>query len=277
VTTLEAKQREVSFLSRFDQKVHRIAKIRHPLLGKAVEPSRPWSAVHTQHDDSEWLLDLLRTGYLEKGVEREFPLNVVSRYALPGRRSGEPGLIVEARVISHLPALVRQGFDTRPATLAEALGVLERCTEVAEADQTAYLIGVASTTGWTKEAKDYIKGGGSGRSFSHRLVLSCLVDLHHMALIHNESDQRLASLASLFGPYLPEDQMASVVRHIRRQLLVYSSLSLSEIAEEMAIDLKLVQRAAQQLVDGGEFSLDEIEGIGSVISHREPNVQLAQT
>lgn len=275
VTALEAKQRELSFISRFDQKVHRIAKIRHPLLGEAIQPSRPWSGAHTHFDDSEWLLDLLRTGYLERGVEQEFPLNVVSRYSVPRRKSGEPGLILEARVMSHLPALVRHGFDTRPATFAEVLGVLETYSEEAEEDETAYIVGVASTTGWTKEARDYIRASGSGRSFSHRLVLPCLVDLHHMAVVYNEADQRLTSFISLFGPYLPEDRMASVVEYMRRQLLLYDSLSLSEVAEQMTVDLEIVRKAAKHLVDGGGFSMDEVEGIGSVISHREPNVQLA--
>ena len=266
VTAPEAKQRELSFISRFDRKVYKITTLRHPLDGRVMRIGFAWSEIHTQTDESARLMELLKTGYLDREVEQEMPLNVVSRCTIPASGPGKPGLVLEARVLSHLPALVRQGFDTRPAMLAELLRVLEQCIETSEAQDVTYLVGVAATTGWLPEARAYVEASGSGRSFSHRLVLPCLVDLHDMALIYNEADQRLAPLVSLFAPRLPEERLIAIMEHIQRELRVYSSLSLAEVSDQMKASLETVRDAAERLAASGAFRLDDIEGIGPVIS-----------
>jgi excisionase family DNA binding protein len=266
VTTIEAKQRELGFITQFDRKVHRIVKLRNPLIEDVVYPPFPWEELHTSQDDSERLMDLLRTGYLEEDVERELPLNAVSRYTIPPEDAKGIGLILEARVLSHLPAIVRQGFDTRPATLAELLRVLEICIEKVEASPAAYLVGIAATTGWTAEARGYIEGRDLGRSFSHNMVLPYLIDLHEMTLIYNEADQRLIPLAPLFTPYLPEDQLTSITEYIRQRLQIYDSLSLTEVAEQMKTPLETVKEATDKLVANADYRTYEVEGIGTVIS-----------
>lgn len=208
---------------------------------------------------------LLRTGYLDQNTEQEMPLNALSRYTVPAAGPDRPGLVLEARVLSHLDILVRQGYDSRPASLAELLRVLDQCIEAAEAQEMAWLIGVAATTGWSDEARAYIEGSSPGRSFTHRLVLPYLVDLHEMTLTHSQVDQRLLPLAPLFTPYLPEDLVLGVMEHIRRELLVYSSLSLAEVAAQRKVSMAIVQDAAERLVASGPYRLDELPGVGAVI------------
>lgn len=269
VTALEAKQREMGFITRFDQKIHSIVEIRHPIEDKVLRPPLPWSGLHTYRDESEKLLDLLHTGYLDQDTKQEMPLNLISRYTIPIAQGRKVGLILEARVLSHLPALVRQGFDSQRATLTEMLGVLESCIEIAETQEIAYVICVAATTGWTEEAKAYVKASGTGRSFSHRLVLPCLVDLHDITLIHNTTDQRLDPLASLFSPRSSEDRMAQVVDYVQQQLRLYNSLPFSEVMEQTKMDMETVQQAVERLVDAGGIYIGEVEGIGRVLSLRE--------
>lgn len=269
VTALEAKQREMGFITRFDQKIHSIVEIRHPIEDKVLHPSLPWSGLHTYRDESDRLLDLLHTGYLDQDTKQGMPLNLISRYSIPTTQDRGGKLILEARVLSHLPALVRQGFDSRRATLTELLRVLESCIEIAETQETAYVIGVAATTGWKEEAKDYVKASGSGRSFSHRLVLPYLVDLHDITLIHNTADERLVPLASLFSPRSSEDRMAQVIDYVKQQLRLYNSLPFSEVIEQTKTDMETLQRAVERLVDAGGIYIGEVEGIGRVLSLRE--------
>ena len=266
VTQEEAKRRELSFMARFDEKVRRIAKLKHPLCEDVVRPPGSWDELRSHTDQSARLMELLRTGYLEEHVERSVPLNPVTRYTLPAHGAGCPGLIIEARVLSHLPAYVRQGFDTRPATLAELLQVLGDYMEPAGERNAGYLVGVASTTGWVADAIEYVQADTPGRSFFHPLVLPCLVDLHAMRLTYAEADERLAALASLFSPYLPEDQIVTVMSRIRQGVGVYGSLALGEVADEMRVSIDLVQRAAERLASADGFRIIEIEDIGLVIT-----------
>ena len=272
VTAEEAKRRELSFIARFDEKVRRIAKLKHPLSEGVLRPPGSWEELRSHTDQSARLMELMRTGYLEEHVERSVPLNPVSRYTLPPRKPDQPGLIIEARVLSHLPALVRQGFDSRPATLAELLQVLGECMKTAGERNAGYLVGVASTTGWVADARDYVQASTPGRSFYHRLVLPCLVDLHAMRVTYDGEDDRLAPLASLFTPYLPEDQVVGVMDRIRQELRVYSSLALRDVADEMRVSLDLVRRAAERMASTDGFRVMEIEDIGLVIT-----VSAAQT
>lgn len=269
VTALEARQRELGFISRFDHKVRRIAKLRHPLYNRVLQPSTSWLEQHVAMDDSRRLMQLLQTGYLSEEAERGLPVNPLSRYVLPESGSNEPGLIIEAQVRSHLPVMVRQGFDTRPATMAELLQVLERSIELAESRDVACLVGIAATTGWTPDAEAYIEGASEGRSFFHEQVLPCLIDLHDMQMIYRAEDQRIVPLVSLFEPYLPEEKVSQVVDYVKRELLTSHGVSVEEVTAAMEIDRKRVREAFDRLLDQGGYRLEEIPSVGTVIRRAE--------
>jgi len=266
VTALEAKQRELGFVSRFDRKMHKITTLRYPLDGRVMRVTFSWPEIHTEMDESARLMELLRTGYLDREIEQEMPLNVVSCYTIPASGPGTPGLVLETRVLSHLPTLVRQGFDTRSASLADLLRVLEQCIEVAEAQDVAYLVGVAATTGWAPEARAYVEASGTGRSFSHRLVLPCLVDLHEMTLVYNESDSRLAPMVSLFAPRLPEEEISQATEYIAQALLASHGVTVEEVCEEANMDEQYVRIAFERLVEQGTHRWDQVPSIGQVLS-----------
>lgn len=271
VTTPEAKQRELSYIRRFDQKVRGISKIRHPVQESLIEAPVSWSTVHTALDESDWLLDLLGTGYLEQETEQEMPLNPVSRYSLPARVPGGTGLVLEARVISHLPSLVRLGFDTRPASLAQLLRILESCTEAAESQEAAYVLGIASTTGWDPAARAYVHDrDSSGRSFSHRLVIPFVVDLHEMTVVYDEADHRTAQLASLVAPRLAQEEVQRAIDHIGRSLLTSHGVGIQEIAEESGISEEYVRAAFGRLVEEETHRLEDVRDVGEVLMRVQP-------
>jgi Mn-dependent DtxR family transcriptional regulator len=55
------------------------------------------------------------------------------------------------------------------------------------------------------------------------------------------------------------------MERIQRELRVYSSLPVAEVAEQMGESLETVKEAARRLAASGTFRVDEIEGIGLVI------------
>jgi excisionase family DNA binding protein len=265
VNALEARQREKNYTARFDTKVQRITKIWHPLRSQIINPSQPWSQLHQATDEAETLMKLLHTGFLEEDVEQSMPLNMASRYHLPDESPKAPGLILEARMLAHLTTFVEQGYDTQPATLQELDRVLDTIVQEAEEREVAYLVGVASPTGWTAEAQEYIATGEAGSTFHHRFVLPCLVDLADLQVFHNPADDRLTPLVSLFSPRLSTEEVARAIAYIKRALVMSSGVSVQEVHAETGIDEALIHQAFSKLEENGSHRVEEIEGIGQVI------------
>jgi hypothetical protein len=180
------------------------------------------------------------------------------------------GLVLEARALSHLPAQVRVGYDTKPASLADLLRILEACIQVAESEEVAYVVGVASTTGWHPDARAYVESGGTGRTFSHRLVVPCLVDLQQMTLEFDESDSRLAPLVSLFAPQLPEEEVERAMDHILRALLMSHGVTVDEICEEAGVAEEYVRIAFERLVEQGTHRWEKVPSVGQVLTQAGP-------
>jgi len=264
VTAQEARRREAGFISRFDAKVHRVTKLWHPQREQIITAPPSWDRVHTTSDDAQLLMRLLQTGFLEREVEQRLPLNKVSRYLIPAA-TNTLGLLLEARVCAHLPALVEQGFDTEPATLAYLEETLDAAAQEAERLKVAYLVGLASPTGWTTQAEAYIAGGKTGRAFFHRLVLPCLVDLEAMRLVFDQNDPRIAPLASLFLPRLPEEELHRIIERIEQILLTSHGASVAELVHGTGLEERLVLQAFDHLIEKGTHRVEDIPDIGKVI------------
>jgi len=269
LTAQEARRREQQYITRFDTKVRRITKLWHPVRQQVISPSRPWEQLHRATDEVETLMALLHTGFLDETLEREMPLNVASRYTLPGAGAQQPGLILEAQVLSPLSVLVKEGFATEPLSMDVLAPVLERCVQTAEAQSSAYLIGIVATTGWAVDAIAAITGGETGQAFSHPLVLPCLVDLESLVLTFNTQDTRIAPLASLFAVRLPEEELEHAIALIERELRRSHSVAAADLLAEPGMDTAIVGRAFARLVQQGTHRIETLPDIGEVIVRTE--------
>lgn len=263
----EARRREQNYIARFDTKVRRITKLWHPLQQQVITPPRPWDALHLESDAVETLMVLMHTGFLSENLEREMPLNVASRYTLPGAEA-RPGMILEAQVLSDLPKLVKQGFTAEPLGVDALMPVLERCAKMAEAQSAAYLIGLAATSGWSAEAIAVV-AGDVGRTYHHPRVLPCLVDLESFTLIFNAQDARIAPLAALFTPRLPEEELEYAITLIEHELASSHSVAAADLLSEPGIDTALIHRAFAHLVQQGTHRIETLPDIGEVIVRTE--------
>lgn len=266
VTSVKAKTREINFIARFDQKVRQVATLRDPVTGRALRIA-DWGRCHVTEDDTASLLEVLGVGYLDKAFLARIPLNLRSRYEVSA--SGEQSsLVMEAIAISRLEAHARDGFDAAPATLSDLLPYLQERAEQAESIKVTYVLGIAATSGWDQEATGYINADTRGRSYSHRLLLPYLVDLHTGEMIYNTLDERLTSLADLFSPQLFGEEVQTVVDYVRQTMLTsgLSSLTASQVTKALAVGPEVVREALQQLSSDGEFTMEEISGLGLVIA-----------
>ena len=266
----EAKRREINFISRFDRKILSIDALRNPVTGAVARVER-WDACHETGDEAGRLMELLKVGFLDRQISDTMPFNLRSRYRVTDgkARKGEPAaLVIEARVVSHLEAHLRDGFDTRPMGVEELMPILNEALREAEASQTIHILGLASTSGWDQEARHYVASTRSGDSFNHRLLLPCLIDLVDHALIVNPTDSRLESFASLFSLKLFEEDVADTVKYLRDATWI-ESVTLSQVMQRLAVDERVAREAFGQLAGAEEYRVDEINGLGSVISRAE--------
>lgn len=269
ITSVEAKMRENRFIARFDQKVRQVATLREPRSGEVLRIA-DWDRCQVTGDDTARLLEILKVGYLDKPFLDRVPVNLRSCYEVPIAGDRRPRLVIEAVVFSHLEAHVRDGFDTTPATLADLLPLVEDRAERAEDMNVTYVLGIAATSGWGGEAADYIRADVQGRSFSHRLLLPYLIDLHTNEVIYNTLDERMAVLADLFSPQLFGEKVQAVVDYVHQTMHTsgLSSLTASQITKALAVRPEVVREAFRQLNNDGEFTMEEISGLGLVIARR---------
>jgi excisionase family DNA binding protein len=267
VTALEARQRELGFINRFERKIHEITSIRHPFLDNQVYRVGDWSQRREVSDETVTLMQLLRTGYLDKATGDRLPANQSVRFRV-GDRPGQPVLWLEARSVSHLAAHVEDGFDTRPAGLDDLMPHLRSAMESAEAGQAGIILGVAATTGWEREAAEYLTAPRTG--FTHHLVRACLIDLQSGTFIYNRLDHQLEPFVGLFTPELPEEQVARAAAFVEHELQLRASLSLEEVTRQTGLPEALARRAFEQLAAGAKYRVMQLEPVGSVISPAGP-------
>lgn len=263
VTALEARQREQAFIARFDRKVREIDRIRHPLDGQ-VYVIEDWDALRRASDETAALMEYLHVGYLDKRVADRLPLNVALGFQIAGK-ANRAGLSLEAQVLSNLAAHARDGFATQPATVDDLMPRLQHAIETAEADKAAVILGLASTSGWDKAALEMVSADVRGGSFTHRLVMPCLIDLLHGTVTYNTLDERLKPFAGLLTPVLAEEEIERIVHLIQETLLLRESLSLAEVMHDAPASEDLARQAFERLTRSGQYEVQEIERVGTVI------------
>lgn len=271
VTALQACQREQAYISRFDAKVQKITRLRHPISGQIITPTHSWAELRETSDQADELMELLRTGFLAADIEQTLPLNRSSGYRIPVKDGNRKALILAVRLIAHLPALIEQGFDTQPATAQEATRLLDEAIRKAESEASAILVGLASPTGWSQEARNYVVSGEPGRTFYHPAVLPYLVDLDRMSIAINPGDDRLAPMAPLFAPLLLEEGIAQAIEYIKRMLRTTGRVFISEISRDTGLDIVTIGQAFARLVQSGEYAAEDDPAFGKAIARtRQP-------
>lgn len=262
VASHEARQRELTFISRFDQKVRQIVTLKNPVTN-TVYKNIDWNTAHSAADSSAEVMSLLNTGFLDAEAASTLPFNSRSLYTLG---AGNASMMLEARVLTHLEKHIADGFDTAPIGMASVLPLLQETIQSAEKSNRAYALGLASPTRWSSEAVDYVASTQTGRAFSHRLMLLYLIDLSSGRVSRNIFDSRSSALASLFSILLPEEEIEQAMRAVREAVVRHGSITLKEAVADTQFSEDTVKAAFDRLVATGSFAIADVRGVGLAIT-----------
>jgi len=260
VTALQARQRELAFLTRFDERILGIAALQNPLDGELLKV-KDWSAFHQNGDESTRLLEALGVAFLERSLLAVTPVNARSRYELTrgclGFNHPRQALIIEAKCLSDLETQVRQGHVTAPTSIAELMVLLNARQTEAEQANALLVQAIAATAGWDQESIDYISASSEGRSYRHRLLLPVLVDLNTTRLHYNATDKRLQGFVGLFRLAGEAEEILRVQQWIEATIEgdYRSGVTLPEVIETLGVSAAQARRAFQQLATQPRFRL----------------------
>jgi len=220
-------------------------------------------------------MEILNVVYLDRLILDTTPLTLRSRYEVPNGtklKTRATRLVLEALSYARLERYLKEGFDTEPATLDELVVLLNDLVRTAETENAISIIGLASPTGWSEEAEAYVSADVSGKSFSHRLVMPCLIDLQSGRLVYS-LDDRLLPFVSLFSPRLFAEEVQEAVAYVRETLdAKVGSLTLNQVVERLAVEPAVVQEAFRKLKSSGQYLVDDITGLGLVISQKSSSL-----
>lgn len=265
VKASHARLQEISFLNRIETRIHNISTLSHPLTEEVLTIS-DWEEYLETGDKRAEVMRLLGRMVLDKTTTEQIPLNVWARWDLPlaKRQKGLP-VRVFVQVLSRLPEMLRDGFDSQPLTGEYLTKLLLQSGEEVETDGVVSILVLASLTGWDEDALTIIHGDASGTAFAHRHLLVYLYDLQNGNLIYNQQDKRLLGYTELFTTLLPEEELKEVVAAIEKEFRTHGSLSLKNARNALPYSDEMIDKAFKCMISTGNYILTEIPDFGKVL------------
>jgi len=195
------------------------------------------------------------------------PHNPSARYEITAPKyfglGKQTRMVIEATVYSHLERHAADGYDATPAGVDDLVSVVGNAVREAASENTPYLLGIASPTGWTDEVVSHVRDDDLSRTRYSRQVSVCLVDLRRGTLIYDESDSVVADNTGLFERSVNAEAVANCVSLLReeyRDALEHGSVLLTELVDATEFDRHVVKQAFARVEDDGDaeqFYLDE--------------------
>ena len=270
VTAAEARQKELDFIGRFDQKIRKIKEVTSPVDGTLFRVNS-WDEIHKETAELEIPETTSKNSGSASLTSHIIPRNQRADYSFLKRgttRSGASGFVIEAAFFAHLRNFIEDGFDTSPATHTELVWLLETSIASAKNKGALYVVGFASPTGWTDEACEAISGRGSKKGFSSLYGSFCLIDMNRDRLIANPYDMRVGAFLDVFRGDLDEEVINRVADYLQAQFLSRESQELEDVAHATEANPKLVEEAFRRLERSGRYIVSESGKTGLTIARK---------
>ncbi|ESS09465.1 MAG: hypothetical protein A07HN63_00668 [uncultured archaeon A07HN63] len=264
VTAGTARLFELDYLGRFATTMYEIDRIQLPdetfqvprgLLGRPPRPprrGRPNGGV---------------AGRPRRRDLDAHPHNPSARYEITAPKyfglGKQTRMVIEATVYSHLETHAADGYDATPAGVDDLVSVVGDAVREAASENTPYLLGIASPTGWTDDVVSHVRDDDLSRTRYSRQVSVCLIDLRRGTLIYDESDPVVADNTGLFERSVNAEAVANCVSLLREEYvdsLEHGSVLLTELVDATEFDRHVVKQAFARVEDDGDaeqFYLDE--------------------
>ena len=192
-----------------------------------------------------------------------------------GLLSKKKTLVLEVATILHDSSYREKGYDARPAGLDEVIDIVEPRLDDAEKSGYYHILVIASPTGFTGKALEYVSGT-PGKGLVSRYLTLYLVDLASARLYFNRADPAAKGNARLVAPELPEETIKKVIDYVMSSEALAEAFAVSPASPMLTLDM--ISRAVG-VEDAAALrkALARLEeqGMGRVIVADEPKGVLA--
>lgn len=201
----QAQALERDVIGRFESRMRdRPVKLYSPLDEREFVVQDRAETVSLRSDSAAQIHRYLEGHPEQEAIMAEMPLDLRSRYAVEEKRYrlyGEavPKIVAELVSLNHWRSYADHRFDVMPATLSDLLGVLKRIEPPARSAGYFHVVGIASPTGWSKQALAAAGSAGSQPAPAGTNVSFCLIDSVTGETICSQDD-RTEGLNELFRP-----------------------------------------------------------------------------
>lgn len=264
VTASTARLFEMDYLGRFETNMFEIPSITLP-DGDFEVPDGYWEGRSERRSEATRMTNLLQE--YDSGPTETYPTNPTARYTITESKylglSERAKMIIEATVVSHLEPHAINGFDSEPANLEDLLSFVNSAVDEASDEEIPYLLGIASSTGWTDQVQNLVVDDDIARTRFSRHVSVCLVDLKSGSLMYDSSDPVVTENIGLFERAVQAENVDDCVSMIRSEYVTDFSretVMLEEIVEETEYDSHVIKQAFDRIEssgDGEQFYVDE--------------------
>jgi hypothetical protein len=268
VTSETARQLELNFFSRFDQAVRRLQRVRSPVDGRWVRVP-DWTAIH--REEPALLPPLGRAAVVRYGAPIGIGVsarNLTSVYYVNAKPGHGGSFALGALCFWPVATDPDESVHVRPVTMKELTPILERAADTGQSCGALFVLAIASPAGFDPAAHEAITGSPSMRAYSSPHLAPCLVDLSNNALTFNPADGRITQFLDLFAGELEEEAIQRVTEYVRQALLTRQSQSEAEVVSATKAPVPVVQRAFALLEAEGPYLVEQLKGLGRVISRR---------
>jgi hypothetical protein len=148
------------------------------------------------------------------------------------------------------------------------LAILNETSAVAGKSGAFHVVLLGSPTGFAAEAVESALEAPKGSGLRDERVGYALHDLAGETVCLDERDERLWPFWAILDPPRHEAKVAECVEAINEQLARAGSVTLEEAVAICGGQGSWVEAAMRRIASGAERDLDEIEGIGLVLSTR---------
>ncbi len=145
-------------------------------------------------------------------------------------------VVVDAVVMLHRPNYSSRGFDSKPITLAELLDEVRGRVRDAEEGGYYAVLAVASPTGFTRRAREYVAGGGSPCTLVSRNATVYLIDLTTGDVVRNPADEAALRNEWLVRPELPEELVKRVAEYVLSEDALEKAIAASPSSPSLRVE-----------------------------------------
>ena len=194
-----AKSWELRFIAKIMAKTNPPLKLYDPFKDEEIEIKK-WS------EELESYMDREAKG--PKGWRAKFIYKVWR--AFPPSRV--PRIVVEALTFVRTKRYKEKGYDLEPATLHEVSDIVWRALEEARSSGHIHILIIASPTGFTNEAIEFISGEPGKAFISDRLVVALYDPVENKIYLNKHDPLTMRFLREILEPYTEPEKVAKIAR-----------------------------------------------------------------